>query len=788
VAFATPALLLKGLFMKKFLALILALTCLLSLFACTTGQGNSEDAPKEKMGEISKTDAQKSVFWQYADEGVMSELNAVFDAKKAQTEGFYKLPEITGTTYYISSKNGNDSANGKSPSTAWKSCSKLNSVTFKSGDAVLFECGSEFRESVYLKSGVTYASYGDGEKPLFLGSINASKTTDWVAVSGVKNLYQYNATLSNSYDIGSIVFNGGEAWGIKIQQLTDAKKSLELRDVSNGIEYFDVIKSFDLVSGKDLKNGKYDLSYYHDTTKLYLYCKDGNPAERFDSIELSKANQNAGTFSASNVSDVTIANISFKNIGRFAIRTTAVKNLAVYNCEFDFIGGSVQSDNQDFGRNHKTRLGNAIENWNSCDGMIVENCYFNQIYDTAMTTQSNTDGTDMINISYKNNVVENVVYAIELWSSGAENASCNFHNVNVEGNVCRNIGYGFTTQRPDKVTGFLSAYGSYYQYQNAYVKDNYVIGTLDWIYRTNNIKTNDSPNGYELDGNVYVNTLGNDIGMLSSSFPKYSKTISEYEYNYSTIKKLYDAGIDKNGKFYFVAEEGDENALYNEMLNAYLLSNPSYTYKLEGGEELQFRLLLPKDYDAEKQYKLFTYFNYEYASGTDNFKNVQMSNRLIGELYSSGEYIILVPQCPKDSWIGVDIKNGNYSTKDTAESGVMKSVYGLINDISIEYGTEKTFAAGVSSGGYAVADIIARHENFISAALIISGAGDVSATVGSTKVWIIHGAGDEKVSVDNAKALKDAWGAKYTELDRELHDCWNTAFAREDILGWFAQQ
>ena len=84
--------------MKKFFALILALTCLVSLFACTTGQGNSEDAPKEKMGEISKTDAQKSVFWQYADEDVMSELNAVFDAKKAQTEGFYKLPEITVTT------------------------------------------------------------------------------------------------------------------------------------------------------------------------------------------------------------------------------------------------------------------------------------------------------------------------------------------------------------------------------------------------------------------------------------------------------------------------------------------------------------------------------------------------------------------------------------------------------------------------------------------------------------------------------------------------------------------
>ena len=83
---------------------------------------------------------------------------------------------------------------------------------------------------------------------------------------------------------------------------------------------------------------------------------------------------------------------------------------------------------------------------------------------------------------------------------------------------------------------------------------------------------------------------------------------------------------------------------------------------------------------------------------------------------------------------------------------------------------------------------MARHENLLTAAVIIAGAGDASASVGNTKVWIIHGENDQKVPVSNAQALAEAWGAKYTEVSRELHDCWNTAFAKEDIVGWLGQQ
>ena len=772
--------------MKKWIAVLLTLTCAMSMVSCAFVKDlfNKDGGSKADgyLGEIAEKQAEATdgVFWKYADKNVLNELDAAFDEKKAIAVGFWDVPKTTGTTYYVSSVNGNDSASGTSASAAWKTCQYLTSSKLKAGDKVLFECGSEFREKVSLVDGVTYASYGNGDKPVFSGGIDASDKSLWKAVSGKSGLYQYAKTLPSAYDIGTIVFDGGKAWGIRVQQLRDAKKSLELVQVSNGLQYFEKIPSYKLETGKDI--GKYNLSFYHDGSTLYLYCEGGNPADVFDSIELCR---DVMLFTGSNVKNVTIANIKFQN-ATFGIRTTVCKDLTVRNCEFEFIGGQVQEDYGDW-RNYDTRLGNAVENWNDCDGMIVENCYFNQIYDTAMTTQSNTDGTDMINISYCNNVIENAVYAIELWSSGAEGASCDFKNVKIEGNVCRDLGYGLPSQRPDKVTGFLSAKGSYYVYSNATITNNIVNGSIDWLYRSNNISTNENPNGYVMNHNVYVNTLGNEIGMLSSAFPKYSESITEFEYDYDMVKKLTDAGVDVNSKFYYTLSDDNEDGLKDEKeaLNSYLQDASSYTYTMEGGETLPFRLLFPSGYEEGKSYRLFTYLNYEYANGTDNLKNVQMANELIAQVFADGGYIVLIPQCPTTAtWTGLEVENGNYSASGVAESAVMKSVYGLIHDVAKKYNTVGNYAAGISAGAYGVADLCARHNGLLDAAVLISGAGDPSASIGDTKTLIYHGEGDEKVPVENARALADAWGSEYAEYTRELHDCWNLVFIHEDVVGW----
>ncbi|MHC4158402.1 MAG: right-handed parallel beta-helix repeat-containing protein, partial [Planctomycetota bacterium] len=50
---------------------------------------------------------------------------------------------VRGTDYYVS-PSGNDGAAGTSPSTAWQTISKVNTVDFDPGDGVLFEGGETF--------------------------------------------------------------------------------------------------------------------------------------------------------------------------------------------------------------------------------------------------------------------------------------------------------------------------------------------------------------------------------------------------------------------------------------------------------------------------------------------------------------------------------------------------------------------------------------------------------------------------------------------------------------------
>lgn len=92
-----------------------------------------------------------------------------------------------GQAYYVDSRAGNDESPGISPETAWASLERVNGADLKPGDTVCFACGARWRGTLVPVSGekgspVTYTSYGEGEKPLFLGSVGKSRPDDWERV------------------------------------------------------------------------------------------------------------------------------------------------------------------------------------------------------------------------------------------------------------------------------------------------------------------------------------------------------------------------------------------------------------------------------------------------------------------------------------------------------------------------------------------------------------------------------------------------------------------------------
>ena len=372
---------------------------------------------------------------------------------------------VTGTTYYIS-PDGDDNNDGKSKDKPIKTTTALVGISLKKGDAVLFERGGVWRLSraIMCEEGVTYGAYGDEskDKPAIYGSMYNYADKEFWKQSNLKNVWKLAI---RDTSIGLVVFNHGELVG----KMT--RKGL-LALTGNGDFYYNAAMG-----------------------TLYLYCDKGNPGKVYNDIEVCL---NKAAFDVNRVSGVTIDNFKVKYFGRLGIDLAAADNSVVRNCEVGFIGGASQ--------NSTTRLGNAIQMWQGCDGHLVENCWMYQIYDTGLTFQGDSinpttrakqgsHDEDYKNITYRNNLIEYCVLSIELWHgnhNSGDNKSWRYtdavlQNIHIENNVSRMAGYGWSSfpgQRPDHHGEHIIMYARAFPYADkVYIEDNIFDLCDAWICR-----------------------------------------------------------------------------------------------------------------------------------------------------------------------------------------------------------------------------------------------------------------------------------------------------------------
>ena len=92
-------------------------------------------------------------------------------------------------TYYVDATGGNDSNDGLSTGTAWKTIAKVNGQTFAAGDSVLFKRGGVWQESLAPPSSgtsgnpISFDAYGTGDAPTITGALNLGSTS-WTLDSG----------------------------------------------------------------------------------------------------------------------------------------------------------------------------------------------------------------------------------------------------------------------------------------------------------------------------------------------------------------------------------------------------------------------------------------------------------------------------------------------------------------------------------------------------------------------------------------------------------------------------
>lgn len=308
------------------------------------------------------------------------------------TEDLY---EITGNKYYISKE------------------MHLNEIPkdLKPGDAVLFERGGLWRlqREGHLKipQGVTFGSYGIGEKPKFYGSAyNYADRSLWEKHSD--NIWKKEMRGGNP---GIITIDEKYALGVKKWEMEEVKEN-------------------------------YDFYYDGDAATIYFYY-DGD-IEDFESMEIGQRSD-----LVTMESDTVLDNVCLRHGASHGVDAVHnAHNVKITNCEVGFIGGSMQFA--------QVRFGNGIEFGLGAQNVVVRNNWVYQCYDAGITFQSwgsaNLD-TYYHDIDFSANLIEYCYYGIEYFTTCYETKGLysEYKNITMNDNIIRFSAYTWChEQRPDK--------------------------------------------------------------------------------------------------------------------------------------------------------------------------------------------------------------------------------------------------------------------------------------------------------------------------------------------------
>ncbi|MHC4499805.1 MAG: right-handed parallel beta-helix repeat-containing protein, partial [Planctomycetota bacterium] len=143
---------------------------------------------------------------------------------------------VLATDYYVS-PSGNDNDTGTSPSTAWQTIDKVNSMTFLAGDSISFEGGETFSGQL------DFTSDGTPTSPITVGSYGTGRATLSNPTMGVEGSESTGLRISNvgGYEIRDLILvgpgNEGDRWsenvGIRLHAQLGSGQRLDYIRIDN---------------------------------------------------------------------------------------------------------------------------------------------------------------------------------------------------------------------------------------------------------------------------------------------------------------------------------------------------------------------------------------------------------------------------------------------------------------------------------------------------------------------------------------------------------------------------
>jgi len=314
---------------------------------------------------------------------------------------------------------------------------QVNALSLVAGDSVLFNRSEIFRGTLAPKSGsssgyIIYGAYGNGAKPLILGSKQENQLSDWTDLGG--NIWSNNDS-AFTVQVGNLILNNEALCGVKCALESDLSAQGEF--------------------------------WYDTTNHLVKIYSVGNPASVYTNIECALKPSANGILSSGSAY-IIFDGLDFRYSGVGTIFGGSTSYIIVKNCNFSFNGGCYQTGT--------TRYGGGIGTWNSAHDWLVEKCTFDNEYDAATTNQGNSSAS-IYNIVWRNNLISNCEYSFEFWIS---NASAIVNGIYFENNTCLNAGGGWGhSQRSNPNGRHIMMYSNTATTSNVFVRNNIFYNATD---------------------------------------------------------------------------------------------------------------------------------------------------------------------------------------------------------------------------------------------------------------------------------------------------------------------
>lgn len=181
----------------------------------------------------------------------------------------------------------------------------------------------------------------------------------------------------------------------------------------------------------DVKN---DGDWFFDGVNQQLLLRWTGP------LPIVEASLNTTQLDFSGQNNVIVEDWDLRYFGGYAMRGHEANHVRVRRVDMSFGGGGTKTAQY-------VRLGNGFETTGNVDDVVVEQCRFHQLYDTAFDPQNVSGAATQRHLTFRDNLISRMGLAgMELW---LRPAGTTLEDVTVTGNVFMNTGRGWGYEQHD---------------------------------------------------------------------------------------------------------------------------------------------------------------------------------------------------------------------------------------------------------------------------------------------------------------------------------------------------